>query len=73
MQKIAFDCELIRPGCPIVQAVLGGDSSLCQRFPAETWLTSPTPSMCVYEIEEWRVDLLIALVERRMIDSEVRA
>lgn len=38
MKVIAFHPELRRPGCVLIQAVLGGDAELIRRFPSETWL-----------------------------------
>ena len=60
--KIAFDVELMRPGCVILQAALGGDRFLAHRFPTESWLLAPTPNLKVYEVTEEQVPLLIAKV-----------
>jgi hypothetical protein len=50
-KKIAFDIGLMRPGCPIVQATLGGDPWMSMFFPVEKWLLAPTPAMRVYEVD----------------------
>lgn len=59
---IAFDLELMRPGCAMVQAGLGGDPRLCAEFESSTWLTHLTPDMRVYRVESH--EQLLALVHR---------
>jgi len=65
-RKIAFDCNLIRPGCVLLQAALGGESSLAQRFPTESWLLSPTPDLQVYEATDEQIEMLVEKVEERL-------
>ncbi len=53
--RIAFDVRLRRPGCVLIQAVLGASvpGPLFQRlFPHETWLVSPTDDMRVYPVTD---------------------
>lgn len=46
LHTLIFDTKLKRPGCVLIQACGGGDRRLLgDLFPAETWLTSPTPDM----------------------------
>lgn len=46
MRKLVIDVKLMRPACVLLQACLGGDSSVLSRhFDAEDWLTSPTKDM----------------------------
>lgn len=53
---IAFDMELRRPGCPIVQAALGGDTSAVSLlFDPSTWLLRATPQMKLYRISRERI------------------
>jgi hypothetical protein len=48
--RIAFDIELMRPGCPIVQPVMGGNTNAADWFDPEDWLLAPTEGMRVYEL-----------------------
>lgn len=49
---IAFDVVLRRPGCPLVQAGMGGDPyPISKLFDAETWLVAPTENMKLYSIK----------------------
>jgi hypothetical protein len=54
----AYDCKLKRPGCVILQAVMGGGSTydLHRFFDATSWLIAPTPDMVVIEgtEEQWK-------------------
>lgn len=36
--RVAFDLELCRPGCAIIQAAMGGSDGIANVFPSETWL-----------------------------------
>lgn len=69
-RRIAYDVELKRPGCVLLQAVLVRDSSIAQAFPPETWLTYPTPGMRVYEVT---ADELRRLVEITVEASKARS
>lgn len=51
-RRLAFDMELMRVGCPIVQAAMGGDTTIPGRMPDTAWVLAPTPDMKVYEIED---------------------
>ena len=57
--KIAYDIKLMRPGCAILQGVLGGSPEVKCLFPVETWLEAPTPDMHVYEVNEVQLEQLI--------------
>ena len=60
--KIAFDVEQMKPGCVLLQAALGCDHILAHRFPAESWILSPTPNLRVYEVTEEQVPMLVEKV-----------
>lgn len=62
--KIAFDTKLRRPACVILQAVMGGDPYVGNRFPSETWLLFPTPDMKVYEATDTQIDQLIEMSKK---------
>lgn len=63
-RRIVFDCKLIRPGCVILQAGMGGDPALAHVFPVETWLVHPTPDMKVYELDDIQLQKLIEMVSQ---------
>jgi hypothetical protein len=54
----AYDCKLKRPGCVIIQAAMGGGSTvdLDRFFEVSSWLLAPTPDMVVIEgtEEQWK-------------------
>jgi hypothetical protein len=64
--KIAFDIELMRPGCVLLQASYG---CLCHElelyFPTETWLTAPTAGLAVYDVTEPQLQKLSEFVKHR--------
>lgn len=62
--KIAFDIELMRPACVLLQAAYRCDFSLADLFPTETWLLSPTKDMKIYNIELPQVNLLVEKTRR---------
>jgi hypothetical protein len=58
--KIAFDIELMRPACPMLQAAFQCDVALADVFPEELWLTSPTKELRPYLIAHRnQLDLLL--------------
>lgn len=48
--RLCFDIKLMRPGCVLLAAAMGGDPELAKQFPSEKWILSPTPDLKVYEI-----------------------
>lgn len=62
--KIVFDTKLRRPACAILQAVLGGDQGIANRFSSETWLISPTPDMSCYEVTEGQLTQLVEMADK---------
>lgn len=66
--RIAYDTALKRPGCVLIQAVLGGIDgwAFTSRFPVETWLLAPTPDMHVYAVTEAQLDRLAEITARAM-------
>ena len=53
----------MRPGCILIAAGLGADSSVSSRFDPKYWLLHPTPDMGVYDITETELQQLIQRVE----------
>lgn len=54
--KIVYDTDLMRPGCPILQAVLGGDPGVAHRFRPET---EPTAGLKAYLVNESQLSELV--------------
>ncbi len=61
--KIAYDVKLKKVGCSIVQAALGGDIPLADRFDTQDWELAPTPDMRVYEVSAGQLEELIAITK----------
>jgi len=67
--KIAYDCELKRPGCVILQAAMGGSSEAAKMFPAESWLVAPTDGLSVYPVTRGQLKTLIEMTKAAMDES----
>jgi len=51
--RLAYDVQLRRPGCVIVQATVGAGrdgARACQAFDCRHWLLAPTPGMQVMTV-----------------------
>jgi hypothetical protein len=59
--RLCFDLKLMRPGCVLLAAALGGDTELAKQFDSEKWLLAPTPDLKVYDINK---DQFAELVKR---------
>lgn len=62
--KIAYDCTLRRPGCVILQAVMGCDAAgreLSMRFDSKLWLVAPTPDLKLYDCTPEQGEQLLAI------------
>lgn len=66
---VAYDIKLKRPGCVLVQPVLGAtitnwelmshfDWELMSHFDTSTWLLTPTPDMHVYRTTKAQLERL---------------
>ncbi len=64
--KIAFDVELVQPGCAIIQAAMGGTLGIANKFNSEDWLVVPTSGMKLYEVTEEQLIFLVQKVEGRI-------
>lgn len=62
--KVVFDVVQRRPGCAILQAVMGGDQHVATLFSSETWLISPTDDMRCMEVNEDQMAQLIVMAEK---------
>ena len=65
--KIAYDVVLLRPGCALVQAAMGGFTNVSWLFPTDTWLTSNTPDMSVYEVTSDQLEKLVKMTEENCV------
>lgn len=61
--RIAFDIKLMRPGCVLIQAGMGGDPAAANRFDSRLWLTDITPDMAVYDLVGDQLERLVRKVE----------
>ena len=60
--KFAYDCELRRPACALIQAGMGGNAALCAEFPTSSWLVVPTEALRLYPVaDEAMLSKLIAI------------
>ena len=52
--RIAFDFKLMRPGCALLQAALGGFTrsgrNPASDFPTNSWLLAPTEDLKLYDV-----------------------
>lgn len=62
--RIAYDRTLMRPGCAVVQAGLGGTPGIANAFDSHLWLVAPTDDMRVYPLrDEEQLARLIQITE----------
>lgn len=60
-RTIAYDCTLRRPGCAIVQGIMGGTVSGRALDTIGYWLTAPTPDMMVYTVTSPQLRKLVEI------------
>ena len=63
MMKIAYDCDLKRPACVLLQAAMGGSSEAAKLFPTESWLLAPTEGLRVYPVTPKQLNTLIQMTK----------
>ena len=71
--RMAYDFDLKRPGCVLMQAVMGGDSNAVSRlFDCKGWLLAPTPGMRLVlgTEEEWKQASEITDAEMQRLEKE---
>lgn len=56
---LAFDLKKRRPGCVLLQAVMGGSTHIARMIPNEHWLIAMTDDMKVYNIPESELKKLV--------------
>jgi hypothetical protein len=69
---IAYDAKLMRPGCVLIQAAMGGDPALTRRFDSDTWLVDMTPDMKRYRVTPAQAERLIELTARKAKKGRTR-
>lgn len=58
---LAFDITRMQPGCPLVQAAMGGTPIAASWFPTSRWLLAPTDEMRLYEVDFARLAQLVKI------------
>jgi hypothetical protein len=70
--RLAFDLKLKRPGCVLVAAALGGNTTILRRFDTSSLLLSPTKDMRVYRIKGYQLKQVIRNVNLETYAKTVR-
>lgn len=60
---LAFDRELMKPGCALLQAALGGTLGIANLFPSETWIVFPTPELKLYLLTKRQLLEVVSFVK----------
>lgn len=61
---LVFDCELMRPGCALLQATYNATPGIASLFRSETWITFPTSGLKPYSLSKEQLAKLVDLVEK---------
>lgn len=61
MFTIAYDTELLRPGCVLVQVGLGATIPNDKLMRLDNWLTAPTDTMTVLAIDDEQFERLVRI------------
>jgi hypothetical protein len=70
MRTIAFDIKLRRPGCALIQSVMGSTvtpAELELHFGSETWVTSMTNSMRLMPVTDEQYAMCIDMAKRSIV------
>lgn len=62
---LVFDRELMKPGCALLQAALGGTLGISNLFPSETSLTFPTPELKLYLLTKEQLLEVVEFVSKK--------
>lgn len=65
---LVYDVKLRRPGCVLLQAVMGGTvprGIFFKLFDATDWLLAPTPGMTTYRTTLPELEAVARITERR--------
>jgi hypothetical protein len=63
VQIVVYDPVLKRPGCALLQAVMGGTVS-ATLFPSESWLLAPTDDMKAYVVTDEELEILVTIANK---------
>ena len=58
---VVYDAELMRPGCALLQSLMGGTPGIANSFNSDHWLIEPTEHLKPYRMTP---DQLLNLIER---------
>ena len=68
--KIAYDTKLMRPGCALIQAAMGGaPNEVVMKFPLQSWIEGVTPDMGLIEVTSEQLEKLIKMTEEHCVES----
>ena len=70
MVRLAYDVQQKRPGCVLLAAAMGADSSAANAFPVELWLLAPTDGLRVYGVTEQQLSLIVATTINHHAEKE---
>jgi hypothetical protein len=63
---IVFDVKKMQPGCVLLQAAMGGDTALFNKYfggRSDLWLVAPTPDMKRYQTTEEELEKLVSMMD----------
>lgn len=59
MPTLVYDLKQKRPGCALLQVIMGGDIGIAGKFPTEHWLLAPTESMKPYRLTNAQLEEVV--------------
>jgi hypothetical protein len=62
--RLCYDIKLMRPGCVLLAAAMGGDTALSEQFNSDHWIIAPTPDLKVYETTPEQFNDVLAKTEK---------
>lgn len=57
--RVLYDVTLMRPGCVLLQAMVGGTVDGLTLQSIGEWLTAPTPDMKLYTASDETLDMMV--------------
>lgn len=63
--RLVFDLETRRPMCVLIQALYTADYITVNRFNAESWLTTPTDKMALFELMPEQLEKVVKTMNAR--------
>lgn len=65
---LVYDLDLLRPGCVLLQAALGGTvppAVFSDLFDAADWILGPTPGLKLYQVTQPELEIIASKTKRR--------